>query len=193
MDIYKWLNSTELHQNPDSLEDHTCSNVKLSPSKPKQCKVYGKLDVAAPELGLNFSLGVCEQRRRLRSCSTPSGSARKQALSLSRTSSTSKALSECFERRPRRKTRADLYEPYSDARKRRSHRKESKGEKATSKGEALDPKYHRTKRVKSGKERPGQVLMKNFRAKNVPQERLTVGLLLAFPSLEGACANVSAS
>ena len=193
MDIYQWLNTTELHPGPESLGDQTCSNVKLSSSKSKRSKIHGESDIAASELELTCVLGVCERKHRLPSCSILSASTRKPASSFSRSSPTSVTLSKCFERRPRRKTRPDLYEPYSGARKRRGRRKESNGEKAASKEEVHIPRYHKTKRIRRGKEKPGQVLMKNFRADNVPQERLTVGVLLAFAPLEGACANVCAS
>ena len=72
-----------------------------------------------------------------------------------------------FERRKRHKPRSDLYEPFSNARKRRTrHRQtENAGRKR------LKP---RQRQPREQLETPGHKLMANFHAHNVPSDRLTV-------------------
>ena len=72
-----------------------------------------------------------------------------------------------FERRKRHKPRSDLYEPYSNARKRRTrHRQTENAGRKRSKPRQRQP------REQLGT--PGHRLMANFHAQNVPSDRLTV-------------------
>ena len=72
---------------------------------------------------------------------------------------------ECFERRKRHKTRPDLYEPFSNARKRRTRRKKSP--------KTQPERYWRTLRQPKTTN-TGHELLNGFSADNVPPDRLTV-------------------
>lgn len=75
--------------------------------------------------------------------------------------------SECFERRKRHKTRPDLYEPFSNARKRRTrHAKATKSKPANHR--------HQTSLTWPKPLNKGYEMLSNFNAENVPPDRLTV-------------------
>ncbi|KAI9723195.1 MAG: hypothetical protein M1828_004298 [Chrysothrix sp. TS-e1954] len=85
--------------------------------------------------------------------------------------SSSRAHSERFERRPRHKTRDDLYDLNSGARKRRTRRKEPA---TRQKKKSRNGTYHKTKRPAEKHKESGRRLVDAFKANNVQNERITL-------------------
>ncbi|KAI9669360.1 MAG: hypothetical protein M1831_000396 [Alyxoria varia] len=84
-----------------------------------------------------------------------------------------------FERKPRRKTRPDLYEPSSRVRRRRRSAQGSLENTNVSKRPKRSQNAPRTSKTKHGKkhrgiERPGEKINRTFHAENVTQQRLTL-------------------
>jgi hypothetical protein len=173
MDIRRWLDETVLPEQPPS------------PNLPEQLGLARFLHPKQPE---RASRG---ERRRKRSTSDSSlldtrttckevplatgaadveedaeDSGCSNASSPADPSLESSASSQCYVRRPRRKTRPERYEPaLKDARER--------GMQVYRRGKGESTKKRRqSKRKKTDK--PGVGLVQSFHAKNVPKDRLTV-------------------
>ena len=77
---------------------------------------------------------------------------------------------ECFERRPRRKTRLEIYQPGSNARKRRN--KSKRPRKPRNDANKDETCHHTLKRHKADK--TGHAMLRSFNTTSVSSDRLTV-------------------
>lgn len=180
MDIQTWLRKTEFSQRPvsrhnlDPRETGKTGTVRDFEGRRQRSPNSSTIEYKDRHSPQERNLTSRRHRRERRSHSLATTSS---DSSPSLEFSSSHGPSEHFERRPRRKTRNDLYEPYSGARKRRSQRKQSRGKKRKKANvQKGNEKYHRTKRVNKAREKPGQTLLRGFHADNVSSERLTVGI-----------------
>jgi hypothetical protein len=90
-------------------------------------------------------------------------------------SSVSHAADQRYKRKPRHKTRPDLYEPKQEAPKERESREHRRGQDESRK------EKRKSRRKKTNN--PGAGLVQSFHANNVPRERLTVSCILIYPDL----------
>jgi len=165
MDIQRWLKDTcEPRQKRVVNATYQPQQIDEPPVRQKRRRVL----VASSQLGSEPTTVISPLKRPRRNSETSSASSTSTSSSES-SSSISEHQSDQYERKPRRKTRPDLYEPQSGSRKRQSRAKQSKKKK-------VKTKHRKTK--KSRKEQnSGRALVNNFNAKNVPKSRLTVSRL----------------
>ena len=176
MDVAAWLHAVEIageegshesshvsHQFAGEVADRDHHN-ELRLRRRDDSSLIGARDFEAE--GAPLERPPLRKRRRKRSLTSRAAISSEGSYSWASSTSDDQEPRETFERRPRHKTRADLYEPGSNARTRRSRpKKTSKGRK--------EERYHRT--VKPQKlHRAGENMLNKFSADNVPSERLTV-------------------
>jgi len=162
MDIQRWLRDTcarerERVVNPSRLPQRV---VDLFPGQKRR-----RVSVASSHLGSESKSVVSTIQHNKGHVDTSSASSTSSSSSED-SSSTSEAPSDQYKRKPRHKTRADLYKPQSGSRKRRRKGNESKKKRQKT-------KYRKTKKLRK-KQTSGRALVNNFNAKNVPKSRLTV-------------------
>ena len=179
MNIQTWLSSTEFQHSPEAQEPtvpgYAAYKVPQEQSR-KECRRSPDSSKIESQTRRPGAEGRHHRRTHSRGSKSRATSSRSSGSLSSSESSSVHASKERFERRPRRKTRDDLYEPHSGARRRRGRRDDSNGKKRKkSKASRGHHDYRRTKRARKAKERPGQTLLRQFHADNVPSERLTVG------------------
>lgn len=176
MDITRWLQHAEAATPPEGLDENDHDTER--PSDAVQNRDFRREQRHAVELSREAATKT--SRRRVHPHKKPSGNVAIEAsLSSSvssNTSSSSESASHRYQRRARHKTRNDLYEPHSGARKRRS-RGRPKG-----KSDKHRKTHHPTRKDIVVPRKPGKGMMQKFHADNVPQNRLTV----RHPSTRGA-------
>lgn len=176
MDIKKWIESTKVELRPKEPDDLAYPRGKRAKNGIRvQCSDERKKSSSFIEVA---SESVRKNKKRRRQNETASISTRRSSSSSQSEFETEPSASETpgevferrvFERRKRHTTRKELYDPYSGERKRRG--KSTKEKKDTKRSKKC---YHKTKRSKKDS-RPGNTLIQNFHANNVPRARLTVG------------------
>lgn len=174
MDIRHWLENTEIISPPQPLHDSRTTKTHKDFCEVRRSRNDSSYHPSLGDSGLRLGLRTPEigkTRSRKRRHQSPSHSTHASTSSPSSVSPSSPSLaSETFERRPRHKTRDDLYKPDSGTRKRRSRKKNKESRKNRKDCES----HHRTRKSIAPLGRPGKGMMEKFHAENVPQERLTV-------------------
>ncbi len=167
MDIQKWLKNAELQTSPEELGIPSFfhgNNVTTSPKHHRK-RDRESTDSLLPQLTKAAKHLSPKQHRSKRRNPSSHESGTDTSSSSTSASSMSDEPSEHFERRPRHKTRKDLYEPRAGARKRRSKRKDHKRK---------ERRADRTSERSKKKDKPGHKLVRTFKAANVSRDRLTV-------------------
>jgi hypothetical protein len=166
MDIRRWLEDTELPEQPPSPPEPLRLQAFSQPNKvetaPEDRPRRRKRSVTDSSL-----LDSCPRHKRALAAEEQSASDRCGASDrdADASSSGSSPSSQLYARKPRRKTRPERYEPAKDVKERGTqvyrHRK----------GESK--KARRKTRRRKG-DRPDHGVVQSFQAKNVPRDRLTV-------------------
>ena len=176
MDINKWLESTILPQQESSLPEklglppflHPKENYKAllaSTDKQPRKRRHTTSDSSFLETRQHYQTSPIEHEVEIDN--KPNDKLPTNASSSSdRSSSVSDTSDHPYGRKPRHKTRPDIYEPKSDQVKERGMQKHRRG-----KGESKKTKG-KSRRKKT--EKLGIGLVQSFHAKNVPKDRLTV-------------------
>lgn len=170
MDIRRWLQDTQSELSGDRGDSPSAirrvDSVQRRRRSQRDLRNFADDFFSEPHHGERYYKKKASRKRRRQ---TPSSTGSSPSDNPSAMSSSSSESSRKYARRPRHKTRADLYDPGSGARKRRT--KKQNLEKRARK--------HREKHRPTPKEvvvpgKPGKRMMHSFKAGNVPPDRLTV-------------------
>ncbi|KAF2498777.1 hypothetical protein BU16DRAFT_305091 [Lophium mytilinum] len=182
MDVRKWLDEVVHPEKAASLPDQLGLPQFLHPKRDRQdpsdqagapapARKHGRKDRSAAS---DSSILQARQHRTRKDASEHdapviAGANRASSPAEHRSdhsSSVSVASDHRYERKPRHKTRPDLYEPKQDASNERGSRKHRRGKDESRK------EKRKSRRKKT--DNPGAGLVQSFHANNVPRDRLTV-------------------
>ncbi|KAF2806073.1 uncharacterized protein BDZ99DRAFT_103572 [Mytilinidion resinicola] len=182
MDVRKWLQEVVLPEKPPSLPDRLGLPQFLHPKRDRQnpsdqagasASAHKHRQKDKP-VASDSSILQARQHHKRKDASEheePVIAGANRASSPAehrsdRSSSVSHASDHRYQRKPRHKTRPDLYEPKQDASNERGSRRHRRGQDESRKGK------RKSRRKKT--DNPGAGLVHSFHANNVPRDRLTL-------------------